>query len=104
MLKFKTGDNVKVILGKDKGREGKIEKIFSKKSLALVAGVNLFKKHIKGAQGRKGGVYEIERPIAFSKIALICPKCKKVTKVKFKGIEKEKKRLCGKCGRQVDEL
>ena len=84
MLKFKIGDTVKITLGKDKGREGKIEKIFPKKSLVLIPGINMYKKHVKGAQGQKGGVYDIPRPLPFSKIALVCPRCKKITRVGFR--------------------
>ena len=102
MLKFKTGDTVKITAGKDKGREGKIEKILSKESKALIPGVNIYKKHVKGQQGQKGGIFEIPRALNFAKIALICPKCKKVTRVGFKIVEKNKSRVCKKCNKELD--
>ncbi len=102
MLKFKVGDNVKITAGKDKGREGKIEKIFSKESKALIPGVNIYKKHVKGQQDQKGGIFEIPRPLNFAKIALVCPKCKKVTRVGFKIVEKNKSRVCKKCKKEID--
>ena len=102
MLKFKIGDTVKVVIGKDKGREGKIEKIFPKEGLALVPTVNLYKKHVKGFQGQKGGIYDLPRPLAFSKIQLICPKCKKQTRIGFRVMEKEKVRVCKKCRKEID--
>ncbi|OGM28077.1 50S ribosomal protein L24 [Candidatus Woesebacteria bacterium RIFCSPLOWO2_01_FULL_39_61] len=103
MLKFKIGDTVKITLGKDKGRAGKIEKIIPKKESALVPGINIYKKHLKGQQGQKGGIYEIPRPLSFSKIALICPKCNKVTRVGISLVDQQKRRVCKKCGKEIDK-
>lgn len=102
MTKFKIGDTVKVTGGKDKGREGKIEKILAKDGAALVPGVNVYKKHVKGVQGQKGGIYDIPRPLPFAKIALVCPKCKKVTRVGFRLVGKDKVRVCKKCKKEID--
>ena len=102
MLKFKVGDKVKVTSGKDKGREGDIERIFPKDSRVLIPGINIYKRHVKGRPGQKGGIYEIPRPLSFAKIALVCPKCKKVTRVGFKLVTNEKTRVCRKCGREID--
>lgn len=102
MLKLKIGDVVKITAGKDKGREGKIEKIFPKQPKALIPGINIYKKHVKGRQGQKGGIYDIPRPLDFAKIALICPKCKKATRVGFKIVEKSKSRICKKCNKEID--
>ena len=88
-MKFKIGDTVKVISGKDEGREGKIERIFPKDFSALIPGINIFKKHVKGTTGQKGGIYDIPRPLSFSKIAIVCPKCKKKTRVGFRVLQKE---------------
>jgi len=101
MLKFKVGDTIKIVSGKDKGREGKIEKIFVKAEKALVPDVNIYKKHVKGSQGQKGGIYDIPRPLSFAKIALVCPKCKKPTRVGLKKLEKEKVRVCKKCQKEI---
>lgn len=104
MLKFKKGDTVKITIGKDKGREGQIETIDQKKLLVVIPGINLYKKHVKGSptdSSQKGGIYEIPRPLPFSKIALICPKCKKQTRVGFKLLPKEKVRICKKCGKEI---
>jgi large subunit ribosomal protein L24 len=103
MLKFKKGDTVKVTTGKDKGREGKIEKIFPQKSLAVVDGVNIYKKHVKGVSGQKGGIYDIPRPLSFSKISIVCPKCKKAARIGFKVIQNEKVRICKKCKKEIDK-
>lgn len=102
MMKFKIGDTVKITAGKDKGRDGKIEKIIPEESKAIVPGVNLYKKHVKGFGDVKGGIYDIPRALGFGKIALICPKCKKVTRVGFKFAGDEKNRFCKKCGKEID--
>lgn len=101
MLKFKIGDKVKITAGKDKGREGEIERIFLKERSVLLPGINVYKKHVKGMPGRKGGIYEVSRPLPFSKIALVCPMCKKVTRVRFK-TNGDKRRICKSCGREID--
>lgn len=100
-MKLKIGDKVKVIAGKDKGSDGTIEKIFPKKGTVLVPNVNMYKKHVKGGstQGQQGGIYDIPRPLAVSKVALICPKCKKPTRVGYKVTSKSKERMCRKCGK-----
>mgnify|MGYP001563266257 FL=1 len=101
-MKFKIGDNVKITAGKDKGRDGKIEKIFPKTLKVVVPGVNLYKKHVKGFQGQKGGIYDIPRPLGLGKIALICPKCKKVTRIGFSTKGEKKARICKKCNKEID--
>ena len=103
MNKFKIGDTVEGISGKDKGRTGKIEKIVPKKDSVLIPGINMYKKHLKGSQGQKGGIYDIPRPLEYSKILLVCPKCKKETKVSFKYAGDEKVRICKKCKKEVVE-
>jgi len=100
-MKFKIGDTVKVTAGKDKGREGKVEKVFAAESKALIPGVNLYKKHVKGIGDVKAGIYDIPRALGFGKIALICPKCKKITRVGFKYAGEEKIRICKKCGKEI---
>lgn len=102
MIKFKIGDTVKIMAGKDKGRDGKIEKILPGQSKALIPGVNLYKKHVKGFGDVKGGVYDIPRPLGFGKIALVCPKCKKITRIGFKFAGDEKVRICKKCKKEID--
>lgn len=97
-MKIKKGDKIKVITGKDKGREGVVEKIYIKTETLVIPGINLYKKHIKKNEKMpQGGVVEVPRPISASKVMLICPKCAKTTRAGFK-IEKNKKnRICRKC-------
>lgn len=105
MNKFKVGDSVKVKSGKDKGQEGTIEAIVGGNS-AIIQGVNLYKKHVKKqmTQDGKGGIFDIPRPIALSKLAIIDPKTKKPTRVGFK-IEGDKKvRIAKKSGTVLDKI
>jgi len=97
-MKFKLNDTVKITLGKDRGKTGKIETILSKKNKVIVAGVNMYKKHVK-KQGDKqpGGILDLARPLALAKIALICPHCHLQTRIGFEGVKKEKLRICKKC-------
>lgn len=101
MLKIKIGDTVKIMAGKDKGREGKVEKVFPKEGRVVVPGANLYKKHVKSFGQVKGGIYDIPRPLDVSKIMLICPKCKKPTRVGISVLNDEKNRVCKKCGKEI---
>ena len=103
MIKLKKGDTVKITIGKDKGREGKIEQVFPKKARVLVPGVNIYKKHVKAnlTVDGKGGVFELPRPLDVAKVALICPSCKKQTRVGFEIKNDKKIRICKKCGKEI---
>lgn len=101
-MRLKKGDIVKITAGKDKGREGKIEKVLVKEEKVIIPEVNLYKKHVKGQQGQKGGMYDLPRPLSIAKLALICSKCKKQTRIGYKFIGKEKLRICKKCKKEVD--
>jgi len=98
-VKLKKGDNIIVIAGKDKGRKGKIEKIFPKEGLVLLPGINVFKRHTK-SRGEKqpGGIIDIIKPLPISNVALLCPKCGKPTRVGYR-VSKDgtKSRICRKC-------
>lgn len=101
MLKIKIGDTVKIVAGKDKGREGKVEMVLPKTSAVVVPEVNMYKKHVKGQQGQKGGMYDLPRPLNVAKVALICPNCKKQTRVGFKTEKDTKVRVCNKCKKNI---
>lgn len=101
MNKLKVGDSVKVRSGKDKGREGRIEAIFPKKGTVLVSGVNVVKKHVKGGSGVKSGIYDISKPLPQSSVCLVCPNCKKETRVRIKVVASKKARYCAKCRKEI---
>ena len=108
-LGVKTGDTVVVISGKDKGKEGKIQKAFPATGKIIVEGVAIVKKHQKPrGQGLPGGIIEKEAAIPACKVMLVCPSCKKATRLAHKFIEREGKkpekvRVCKKCGAAFDK-
>tara|TARA_Y100000593_G_scaffold24759_1_gene49401 strand:- start:518 stop:820 length:303 start_codon:yes stop_codon:yes gene_type:complete len=74
-MKIKKGDTVKIISGKDKGKEGKVLQVFPQKNLVLVEGVNIAKKHQKPqGQTMQGGVIDKSMPINISNVSLIVNK------------------------------
>jgi|SRR3989344_2031354 len=97
MLKFKIGDEVIITSGRDKSKKGKIEKIFAREARLIVSGVNTYKRHRKVTRSQAAGIYEISRPVSTAKIAIVCPKCGKITRVSFKNEGTNKVRICVKC-------
>jgi len=97
-MRLKKGDEIIIIAGKDKERKGKIEKVFPKERKVLIPGINLVKKHLKPRrEGEKGGIVEIAKPLDISKVALVCPKCGKPTRVGYLITKDTKERICKKC-------
>jgi len=102
MFKFKVGDEVQVTTGRDKGKKGKVQKIFPKLDKITVDSVNIYKRHKKVSRSQAAGIYEITRPLDVAKIALICPKCTKLTRVGFQIEGKNKVRICKKCQGRIE--
>ena len=101
-MKIRRGDKVKVISGKDKGREGVVEKVYKKANKILIPGINIYKKHIKKNEKMpQGGIIEVPRPLDISKVMLICPKCGKTTRIRIERKDGKKIRLCKKCNSYI---
>lgn len=100
-MKIKKGDKVKVMLGKDRGKEGTIERVFGKEGKVGILGVNVYKRHVKKQGDIQGGIIDIPKPVNISNVALICPNCKKVTRVGYKKAGNEKIRICRKCQKEI---
>ena len=101
MYKIRKGDEVKIMLGKDNGRTGIVERILAKNGKVLVAGVNQYKRHVRKVQDTEGGVITITKPVNLSNVELVCPSCKKATRVGFKFEGENKLRVCKKCGKDI---
>jgi len=103
-MKIKKGDLVIITAGKDKGRKGKVERTFPKENKVLIPGLNLYKKHVKAQSKEKpGGIVETARPLPVANVALVCPKCKKQTRVGYTLTKNgKKKRICRKCKKIID--
>lgn len=99
-MKIKTGDNVKVMKGKDRGKTGKVIQVFSLQSRIVVENLNRRVKHIKPRnKDEKGQKIEFSAPMNISNVRIICPSCKETTRVSYKISESgEKSRVCKKCG------
>ena len=81
-LHIKTGDNVQIMSGKDKGKQGKVLEVSPKEKKVIVEGRNLVTKHVKPRrQGEQGGLVKAEAPIYACKVMPVCPKCNKPTRV-----------------------
>ena len=102
-FKLKKEDMVQIIAGKDKGRRGRILKIFRDKDRVVVEGANMVKKARKRRnQQDRGGIIELEAPIHYSNVLIICKKCGP-TRIAYKlETDSESKvtklRVCRKCG------
>ncbi len=104
MSNIKKEDRVRVLSGKNAGREGRVLKIFSEKGSALVERINMVKRHTKagGKLGQQGGIIEKEAPIKLCKLMVICPKCSKPTRVGVRAVEGKRARYCKKCLEQLE--
>ncbi len=102
-MKIRKSDTVKILYGKDSGKTGKVVLVDPKNSKLVVEGVNVFKKHVKGdGQTRKSEIVNVMRPVASSKVALVCPHCGKPTRVVMTKEGNNFVRTCKKCGKGLD--
>lgn len=102
--KIKKGDKVIVLVGRDKGREGEVLKVMPSENRAIVAGVNVVKRHTKPTQADpQGGIKTKEAPINLSNLAILDPKDNTPTRVGFKTLKDGKKvRVAKKSGEVID--
>ena len=99
-LKLKTGDNVRVIAGDQKGKEGKITRVFAEKNRAIVEGVNMVSKHTKpSAQSPQGGIVKKEASLNISNLALL--EDGNVTKVGYRLEDGKKVRFSKKSDKAI---
>lgn len=96
----KTGDTVVVLSGKNKGKKGKVIAVSPKEGKVIVEGVNMVSKHVKPKRmGEAGGIVKAEGAMYASKVQIVCPRCKKPTRIGHKINEDgTKNRTCVKCG------
>tara|TARA_B100001179_G_scaffold16713_1_gene10645 strand:+ start:485 stop:808 length:324 start_codon:yes stop_codon:yes gene_type:complete len=101
-MKIKSGDEVIVLTGKDKGKSGEVTKVIPSESRVVVSGINQAKKHRKPTQTGPGGIDTIEMPIHVSNVALKDPKSGKATRVGFKTLKDgSKTRIAKKSGETI---
>ena len=100
-LRIKKGDRVRVLTGKDRGKEGDVMRVFPETGKVIVDGVNVAKKHQKPTRATmQGGIIDKDMPLPVSNVALVCPNCGP-TRVGYTLERGGKERVCKKCGREL---
>ena len=110
-MHVKSGDEVLVIAGKDKGRRGKIKRAIPAESRVVVEGLNIVKRHMKPrGPGKPGGIIEMEAPLHVSNVMLICPTCGRASRTGHRFLEEtdhkgrqQKVRFCKACDAVIDK-
>ncbi len=98
-IKIRKGDNVVVISGKDKGKQGIVERVWQKEATVLVPGLNVYKKHVKPrGEGRPGEIMTLSRPLNLGKVMVVDPKSKLPARIGYRFEGKKKIRVTRKYG------
>ena len=98
MRKIRTGDEVLVTNGRNKGQQGVVRQNLIAKDRVVIEGINIVKKHIKRGRARQAGIVEVEAPLHVSNVMLVCPSCKQPTRVGVRKDDDNKNiRYCKKC-------
>jgi large subunit ribosomal protein L24 len=101
MNKIRKGDKVKMLLGKDNGREGTVDRVLTRTDQVLVGGINIYKRSVRKMNDTQGGIIDLVKPVNISNVALVCPNCKKPTRVGFLVEKGTKIRVCRKCKKEI---
>jgi large subunit ribosomal protein L24 len=101
----KKEDMVKIIAGKEKGKTGKVLRVFPAKGRIVVESLNIIKRHTRPTQlNPEGGIVEKEAPLSISNVMLICGSCSEAVRTGVRVLEDgNKARYCKKCNEIVDK-
>jgi large subunit ribosomal protein L24 len=100
-MNIRTGDNVKVMSGREKGKTGRVMQAFPKEKTVVVEKLNIRTRHLPARGNNKGQRVEFSAPIQVANVMLICPKCSAPTRVGMAKLADGKKaRVCKKCKEQ----
>ncbi|MFA5701200.1 MAG: 50S ribosomal protein L24 [Desulfuromonas sp.] len=104
-LHVKKGDLVQVMAGKEKGKQGKVVRVFSAKNRLTVENLNIIKRHTRPSQmNQEGGIVEKEAPMAAANVMLVCSSCNQPSRTGVRVLEDGKRvRFCKKCNEIVDK-
>ena len=99
-MKIKKGDRVRVLTGKDRGKEGEVMRAIPERDKVIVDGVNVAKRHQRATRATtQGGIIDKDMPIPAANVAVLCPSCSKATRVGYRFDDQGRKsRICRKCG------
>jgi large subunit ribosomal protein L24 len=98
-VSIKKGDLVTILTGKDRGKKGKVLKLFPEDNRVIVEGLNFMTTFVRPSQQNpKGGMAKVEGRLHISNVKLICPRCSKATRIGYQFLaDKTKQRTCKKC-------
>ncbi len=98
MRKIRSGDEVLVTSGRNKGQKGVVRQNLTDRDRVVIEGVNIVKKHIKQGRARQAGIVEVEAPLHISNVMLVCPSCNQPSRVGVReNGEGANERFCKKC-------
>ena len=99
----RTGDEVIVINGKNRGKQGKVLEVSPKEGKVIVEGINMVTKHVKPRKmGEPGGLIKAESALYADKVQLVWTRCDQATRVGHEGTGKDKVRVCKECGAKFE--
>jgi large subunit ribosomal protein L24 len=101
-IDIRRNDTVQVLSGKDRGKQGRVLRVFPDKGKVLVEHVMMVKKHLRPTQKSKGGIAEQESAVSISKVQLVCSTCGPV-RIGHEVRGDRKVRICRKCGTTLDK-
>jgi large subunit ribosomal protein L24 len=103
-MKLRSGDTVLVVRGRDRGKQGQIQRVFPRGDKVLVEGVNIVKRHTKAsANVRQAGIIQKELPMPVSNVVLVCPHSNNPTRVGFRILaDGTKARICKDCQEVIE--
>ena len=102
--KIRRNDTVRVMTGKERGRQGQVRQVLPRKGRAVVTGINMSRRHRRPRSATDpGGLVDVESPVHLSNLRVVCPSCERPTRVGFRLLDGAKKvRYCKRCDGAVD--
>lgn len=99
MFRVRRNDNVMVLSGKDRGKKGKVLRLFPEEGRLTVENLNLVKRHIRRSQANpQGAILSRESPLPVDRVMPVCPRCNRAVRVGFKLLsDGTKSRVCRRC-------
>ena len=102
-MHVRRGDKVRVIAGKENGKEGKVLHAFPEKQRVTVEGLNMVKRATRPSQKNpQGGIMQSEGTMHVSNVMIICPSCGQATRIGRRREGGDRIRVCKKCGKDID--
>lgn len=110
-LDLAPGDNIVVVTGKDRGKQGEVLRTLPREGKIVVKGINILKRHSKagrsagGTRAMQGGIVDFEAPLDYSNVMLVCPSCNQPTRIRHTVLESGDRALrCVKCGEPYERV